>query len=114
MQYYIQSLFLILFSVLSLQAFSQKIYSCDNKYDADFIVFVAENKYDADLLVYKVETKYDAVENKGLWFFVENKYDADKLIYFADNKYDADLRVYFVENKYSAEWRDRSKMHLLF
>lgn len=112
--YYIQIIVLIMFSVFSLQVLAQRIYSCDNKYDADFIVFVADNKYNADLLVYKVENKYDATENKGLWYFVENKYDADKKIYFTDNKYDADLLIYFVENKYSAEWRMRNKMYLLF
>ncbi|MCD4697344.1 MAG: DUF6150 family protein, partial [Bacteroidales bacterium] len=70
--------------------------------------------YDADLSVYKVDSKYEAEGNKGLWYFTESKYDAHKTIYFTESKYDADLLVYFVDSKYSAEWRKRSKMHLLF
>lgn len=96
------------------QSMSQKIYSCDNKYDADFKVFVVDNKYDADLLVYKLENKYDAKDNKGLWFFTESKYDADKLIFFSDSKYDADLLIFFVESKYDSGWREKQKIHLLY
>lgn len=93
---------------------AQRIFSCDNKYDADFKAFVVENKYDADLLVYKTENKYDAEGNKGLWFFVENKYDSNKKIFFEENKYDADLLIFFTDNKYDAGWRSRTKMYLLF
>jgi len=109
------SITVFLISVFCLNLVSgQKIFSCDNKYDADFKIYVVENKYDADLLVFKVENKYDAEGNKGLWFFVENKYDADKKIFFTDNKYDADLLIFFTDNKYEAGWSIRTKMYLLF
>lgn len=105
---------LVLLIVSSFSAGAQKVYSCNNRYDADIKVFVVENRYDADLLVYKVDNAYDAEGNKGLWFFCSNKYDAKKTIWFADNKYDADLLIYFVENRYDAGWREKVKMHLLY
>lgn len=92
---------------------AQKIFSCENRYDADFKVYVVKNRYDADLLVYKVSNRYD-VDTDGRWYFVENRYDADKKIWFAENRYDADLLIFFVENRYDAGWRNRSKMHLVF
>jgi hypothetical protein len=111
---YFFGLLLTINSTCFLTAAAQKIYSCNNRYDADIKAFVVDNRYDADLLVYKVRNAYDADGNKGLWYFCENKYDANKLIWFADNKYDADLLIYFVENKYDAGWREKVKMHLLY
>lgn len=96
------------------EAIAQKVYSCNNRYDADIKVYVVENRYDADLLVYKVKNAYDVDGNKGLWYFCENRYDAKKKIWFAENKYDADLLICFVENKYDAGWREKEKMHLLY
>ena len=96
-------LLIFFFYNFSIISFSQKIFSCESKYDADFTVFVTDSKYDADLLVYKIDSKYDADGNKGLWYFVESKYDADKKIYFEESKYNADLLIYFVESKYDAE-----------
>lgn len=101
------------FIILS-NSFSQKIFSCESKYDSDFSVFVTDSKYDADLLVFKVESKYDADGNKGFWHFVESKYDADKKIYFEESKYNADLLIYFVESKYDAKWRKQEKIYLLY
>jgi hypothetical protein len=107
----------ILLSALALltvlYADAQLIYSCRNRYDADFKVFIVENRYGADLLVYKVDNRYD-VDKAGRWFFVENQYDADKKIWFAENRYDADLLIFFVENRYDAGWKNRSKIHLLY
>lgn len=80
----------LLFAGLTRFTYSQKIYSCDSKYDADIKVYVVDSKYDADLLVYRVDSKYD-VNHDGLWYFVDSKYDADKIVYFVDSKYDADL-----------------------
>jgi hypothetical protein len=39
---------------------SQKIYSCENKYDAEKKIFFTDNKYDADLLICVIKNKYDA------------------------------------------------------
>ncbi len=104
----------LLIFVFSMPAISQKVFSCNNRYDADIKIFVVENRYDADLLVFKVSNAYDADGNKGLWYFCKNKYDAKKIVWFAENKYDADLLVCFVENKYDAGWREKEKMHLLY
>jgi hypothetical protein len=94
--------------------FSQKVFSCESKYDAKIKIFVVDSKYDADLLVYKVDSKYDVTQNEGLWFFTDSKYDADKLIYFVDSKYDADLLIYFVQSKYDAKWENMSKKYMLY
>ena len=51
--------FFILFAASAQPAYSQKVYSCNSKYDADIKVYVVDSKYDADLLVYKVDSKYD-------------------------------------------------------
>ena len=58
-------------------------------------IYVCEYKYQADLLVYKVEYKYLAdivVDNN-----IRNKY------YFTPYRLNADLKVYFVKEKYLAE-----------
>ncbi|NCO56350.1 MAG: hypothetical protein GW876_13255, partial [Bacteroidetes bacterium] len=62
--------------LFSVNTFSQKVFSCDSKYDADVKVFVANSKYDADLVVYKASSQYDAGDNDGVWFFCDSKYDA--------------------------------------
>jgi len=109
-----KSLLLILFLLISaIYANAQLVFSCENRYDADFKVFIVENRYDADLLVYKVDNRYD-VDKDGRWFFVENRYDADKKLWFAGNRYDADLLIFFVENRYDAGWKNRSKIHLIY
>lgn len=104
----------LIFGLFSQKAGAQKIYSCNDRYDADIKVFVVGNRNDADLLVYKVEHSYEAEGNKGLWFFCQNKYDSKKNIWFADNRYDADLLIFFVENRYDAGWKDKKKMYLLY
>lgn len=93
---------------------AQKIYSCDNRYDADVKLYVVDSKYDADLLVYKEDSKYNATGNEGLWYFVESRYDADKKVYFTDSKYNADLLIYFVESRYDAGWRNKERIYLLY
>lgn len=105
----------LLFSLVTLSGFvsAQKIFSCTNRYDADFKVFVVKNRYDADLLVFKIDNRYDT-DTDGRWFFVENRYDADKKIWFSESRYDADLLIFFVENRYDIGWKNRSKMHLIF
>jgi len=110
--------FLQLISIVALMlvlnpAAGQNMYSCDDRYDADFKVFVVDNRYDADLLVFKVDDQYDVNKEGLFWFFVDNRYDAKKKIYFCDNRYDADLLIFFVDNRYDAKWVKRSKMPLL-
>lgn len=111
MKYLIPFLF---FFFLTLNSFSQKVYSSNSKYDADVKVYVANSKYDADLWVYKVDSKYSTGNNEGWWFFTDSKYDADKKIWFSDSKYDADLIIYFVDSKYSAGWNKKEKQHLMY
>lgn len=100
--------------IISASASSQKIYSCDGRYDADVLIYVVDSRYDADLLVYKEESKYNATGNEGLWHFVESRYDADKKVYFTDSKYDADLLICFVDSRYDAGWRNKERIYLLY
>jgi hypothetical protein len=108
--------FLFIFSLLigSTLASAQKMYSCNQAYEADLKVFVVNQKYEADLCVYRAAQKYEAVDNKGLWFFTEHKYEADKKIFFANQKYEAKLLIYFVKNKYEAGWQKKEKQYLLY
>lgn len=93
---------------------AQKIYSTNYDYQADIKVFVVSHDYKADLLVYKVDAEYKAVNNKGLWFFVDNDYQADKKVFFTNHDYQADLKIYFVEHSYQAAWKNIEKKHLLY
>jgi hypothetical protein len=56
--------------------FSQTVYSCQYKSDADIKVYVSKYKSDADLVVYKCKYKSDATGNQGLWYFTNYKSDA--------------------------------------
>ena len=115
--YPMRKLRLLVFYILCLISYtasSQKIFSCNSRYDSDIKVFVTDSRYDADLLVFKTDSRYDTDGNKGLWFFVDSRYDADKKIWFADSRYDADLLIYFVDSRYDAGWRNKEKMHLLY
>jgi len=107
-------LFLLFILFCFNRTYSQKVFSCDSKYDAKIKVFVVDSKYYAYLLVYKVSSQYDVTQNDGLWFFTDSKYDADKIIYFVGSKYDADLLIYFVDSKYDAIWQNASKKYLMY
>ena len=56
--------FLFIFSLLigSTLASAQKMYSCNQAYEADLKVYVVNQKYEADLCVYRAAQKYEAVE----------------------------------------------------
>ena len=56
---------------LSLNSFSQKIFSVDYESRADVKVFVVDYESRADLLVYKVDYESRAGKNDGNWFFVD-------------------------------------------
>ena len=108
--------FLGIILLLAMPSFlhGQKVYSVQYKSEADVKVFVVEYKSEADLIVYKCEYKSEAVENRGLWCFVDYKSEADKLIYFVEYNSEADLKIYFTEYKSEAFWKDRSKIHLMY
>ena len=107
-----KTIFITIFFLFSINAFTQKVYSCSNMYDADFKVYICSSRYQADLLVYKVKSQY-AVNDNGIWYFCNSKYDAKKKIYFVDNKWEADLLIYFVDNKYAAKWNNLNKKYLI-
>lgn len=95
---------------------AQKIYSVDNRYQADVKVFVVDHEYQADLVVYKTDKNYRAKksENKGIWFFTPNVYQADKKVFFVDYEYQADLKVYFTDKEYRAGWKKNDKKPLMY
>ena len=104
----------LLVAAISVNAFSQKVYSCQYKSDAEVKVFVSEYKSDADLVVYVADYKSDATGNNGIWYFCDYKSDADKRIYFCDYKSDADIVIYFSKYKSDAGWKKNEKKHLMY
>lgn len=81
---------------------AQKVYSVDNRYQADVKVTVVDLEYREDIVVYKTKQMYKvkANENKGIWFF-------------CDYKYQADLKVFFTDKEYRAGWKHNEKKHLM-
>jgi len=108
--------FLFIFSLLigSTLASAQKMYSCNQAYEADLKVFVVNQKYEADLCVYRAAQKYEAVDNKGLWFFTDYLNQSDKTLFFVDYANQADLKIFFVDYQNQAGWLNNSKEHLLY
>jgi hypothetical protein len=106
-------LVLVFFSV-TMQAFSQNIYSTQYESQADLSIFVVDYEGQCDLKVYKVDYSSQAEKNKGLWYFVDYESQADKKIFFVDYEGQADLNIFFVDYASQAGWRDKSKMHLMF
>jgi len=98
---------------ISLNCYSQKVYTVNYDYQADIKVFVTNYEYQADLLVYKVKYDYQAKENTGLWFFTDHSYQAKKKIYFTKYDYQADIKICYVSYEYQAKWRNPEKKHLL-
>ena len=103
-----------LVAAIPVNAFSQKVYSCQYKSDAEVKVFVSEYKSDADLVVYVADYKSDATGNNGIWYFCDYKSDADKRIYFCDYKSDSDIVIYFSKYKSDAGWKKNEKKHLMY
>ena len=91
-----KTLISLLFLIIPLFSYSQKVYSVQYDYQADIKVFVTQYDYQADLLVYKVQDDYQVKDNKGLWFFTEQSYQANKKVFFTQYDYQADLKIYFV------------------
>ena len=106
----------VLTLLVTLQAYSQKIYSVDSKYRADVVVYVVDSQTKADLVVYKTKHRYvaKAEENEGIWYIAPSAYQADKKVYFTDRPSEADFKVYFTDSKYRAGWRDSSKKPLMY
>ena len=100
--------------LISLNSFSQKIFSVDYESRADVKVFVVDYESRADLLVYKVDYESRAGDNDGNWFFVDYASRADKKIFFVDYESRADLKVFFVDYASRAGWKNSSKKHLLY
>ena len=63
---YMKKIFIILFTLFVNQLCSQKIYSVDYSYQADFKVFVVEYPYQADLKIYKVDYDYKVKRGYGI------------------------------------------------
>lgn len=106
---------LLAFSLFCINsAFTQKIFSVKNSYQADVLVYVVQHQYQADLLVYKVKQEYQAKGNDGKWFFTDYEYQSKKKIFFVENEYQAKLKICFVDHEYQAGWKNTSKKHLMY
>ncbi len=93
---------------------AQNIFSVEYSHQADVKAFVVDYAHQADLLVYKVEYAHQVKGNEGLWFFTEYAHQADKKIFFTEYAHQADLKIFFVKYNHQTEWKDKSKIHLLF
>ena len=93
---------------------AQKVFSVDYASQADVKVFVVDYMSQADLCVYRVNYASQATGNSGAWFWVDYESQADKKIFFVDYESQADLKIYFVEYSSQSEWKNRSKMHLMY
>ena len=88
----------------SMICLSQKMCIVDNKYDADFKIWITAEKYDADLRVAVTTNRHDVKSdiNSGVWYITRNRHECDYKIYFVKNRYDSNLIIYYVPNKYQA------------
>jgi hypothetical protein len=91
---------------------SQTVYSVKYANQADIKVYIVKYESQADLIVHKV--KYaNQVNSKGLWFFTDYPNQAKKKIFFVEYPNQADLKIYFTEYSNKAQWRNKSKEHLV-
>lgn len=107
---------LIIVLLLGIQAFPQKIFVVENRYEADLTIYFVINKFEADIWIYNTPNKYEAQGNTGLWCFVYEKSEADKRVFVTNNRANADILVYTVNEKYNAGWRantPKSKRNLI-
>ena len=76
-----KKIFIIFFALFVNQLFSQKIYSVDYSYQADFKVFVVEYPYQADLKIYRVDYDYKAkaIQDYGFLLKINIKLTKDFL-----------------------------------
>ncbi len=85
-------LYLTLFSFISINLYSQKIFITENKNEADYIIFYNNQKTNSDWVIMKTTWKNQA--KNGIWFFTEWKNEADIKIFITQNKYEADKIVF--------------------
>ena len=108
---YLSSVFLFLQPIK--EAYSQKVFEVEYKYQADISVQVVDASYKADLLVFKAKSALEVDGNNGVWFFTKEAYTASKKLYFVSNEYQSDLRIYYVKERYKAGWKNPEKRYLL-
>ena len=110
----VKTLFVMVFLSVAMSGNAQKVFSVDYASQADVKVFVVDYMSQADLCVYRVNYASQATGNSGAWFWVDYESQADKKIFFVDYESQADLKIYFVEYSSQSEWKNRSKMHLMY
>ncbi len=74
-----KTLSIILFTMLSLAGYSQKVFSVKYPSQADIKVFVVKYESQCDLKVYKVDYVNQAEGNAGLWSFVSYESQAKRI-----------------------------------
>jgi len=111
---YLMKYLVIIFSLIPLTSFSQKVFSVGYPNQSDVKVFVVEYENQSDLKVFKVDQPNQIKGNKGLWYFVGYPNQSDKKIFFVDYPNQSDLKIYFVKYQNQAGWRNKSKIHLMY
>ena len=92
---------ILIFNLIPLISFSQKVYSVDYSNQSD-------------LKVYKVDYPNQAKGNKGHWYFVDYPNQSEKKIYFVEYSNQSDLKIFFVDYPNQSGWKNKSKQYLLY
>lgn len=98
-------IFTLLFGIISVLGFSQRIYVVDTRQAADKIVYITNNYYNAQLKVYVTYNPYETKKdwNYGVWFFTTNRSECDYKVFFTTDKYDPKAeKIVYVKSKFSA------------
>jgi hypothetical protein len=87
-------LFLLLFCTFG---YSQVWKPVQNKYQAQYIVYITDKRYEANFIAYQVVHEYQAIK-LGLIFLAPFWYSRGTKVYFTKVKSEADIILYW--NKY--------------
>ncbi len=91
----LNQIFIILFLLFGIKAYSQKVFYTSNPKEAKYKIFISQNEYDANWIVLK--TNWIKNAKKGIWFEVKYKSEADIIVFVVAEKYLADKVVFFTK-----------------
>ena len=89
--------------IISSYCFSQCVYITNNKFLADYKIYITDNNWQADGIVCNVDSWYASQQTRGWWYITKYQYQADFTIYITDNKWEADRLVFVTKNRWDTE-----------
>lgn len=87
---------LLVFLLLPIIGFAQRVFVTKNKNQADYICYVTDRKNEADWVV-KITTWESTSRIRGNWMYVKSPNFCDFIVYYTRNKNEADKYVYFTK-----------------